>query len=80
MADPITLEEAKRRVRERLLGRLGVHAVGLRRRDGAVSLYWDPAHGGTRDELGAEARPLAEPYDVVIIEGPGAAGPRPTGK
>jgi hypothetical protein len=80
MADPESLENAKRKVAERMLGRDGVHAVGLRRAEGAVSIYWDPASGGTAAKIGAQARALAEPHHVILVESPGADGPRPLGR
>jgi hypothetical protein len=59
------LEEAKARVRRRVLGEPGVHAVGLRRKEDRVVLYADAA--GAAEEVLAAAREAAAPYAVVVV-------------
>jgi len=71
------LADAKRRVRERLLGTRGVHGVGVRVADSAVVLYVDP--GTSEPELRRLAAEAAAPHDViVVVEDPAAASDVPS--
>ncbi len=66
MGDP--LEDAKRRLKHRLLGRCGIHAVGIRRADNAVCLYAaaveDPELVALLPDIEREVAPLR----VLLIE------------
>ncbi|HIC80310.1 MAG TPA: hypothetical protein EYH07_14995 [Kiloniellaceae bacterium] len=74
MGDP--LEDAKRRLKHRMLGRCGVHAVGIRRADNAVCLYAaaieDPELVALLPDIEREVAPVR----VLLIEEapPKAAG------
>ena len=61
------LDDAKRRVKSRVLGRPGVHAVGLRRLDDQVVVY--ATVGAANETILAAAREAAAPYEVVVVEG-----------
>lgn len=60
------LEAAKGRVKRSVLGRGGVHAVGLRRASNEVVLY--AAGSGANEEILAAARDAAAPCQVVVVE------------
>jgi hypothetical protein len=60
------LDAAKGRVKRSVLGRGGVHGVGLRRDANQVVLY--AAASGASDEILAAARDAAAPCQVVVVE------------
>lgn len=60
------LEAAKGRVKRSVLGRGGVHGVGLRRAANQVVLY--AAASGASAEIVAAARDAAAPCRVVVVE------------
>lgn len=61
------LEAAKGRVKRSVLGRGGVHGVGLRRAANQVVLY--AATSGASEEVVAAARDAAAPCQLVVVEG-----------
>jgi hypothetical protein len=62
----LSLEEAKARVREALLGKAGVHAVGVRPSEGSVIIYMRP--GCEKAPVESLASRHAAPYRVRIVE------------
>jgi len=64
----ISLEDAKRAVSGALLGRQGVHAVGLRRKPPAILLYVDQAGDERTEALRTAAAALAAPHAVELVE------------
>lgn len=63
-----TLVEAKRRVSRAVLGRNGIHGVGTVGLRGLVILHIDPNSGGLPDGLLNQARALAQPFDLCVVE------------
>ena len=74
MGDP--LEQAKRRLKHRLLGRCGIHAVGIRRAENAVCLYTAAVKNPELTDLLPEIEKDIAPLRVLLIEEapPKAAG------
>lgn len=70
------LEEAKRRLKHRLLGRCGIHAVGIRRAENAVCLYAAAVEDAELTALLPEIEKEVAPLRVLLIEEapPKAAG------
>ena len=66
MTDPI--EDVKRKLSERYLGKGGVHAIGLSRSQNTLRLYVHPDPGTNREALVAEVTKDAGPYKLVVIE------------
>jgi hypothetical protein len=64
---PGDLEEAKQRVKARFLGNAGVHGVGIRASQNAVAVYVDRERERISDQLLAELKQAAAPWDVVVI-------------
>jgi hypothetical protein len=62
-----SLDEAKRHVRDQLLGREGVHAVGVRRDQNAVAVYVDSDAKERVQGLVSQLKPAIEPYDIIVI-------------
>lgn len=65
MAD--SLEEAKERLTRLYLGRSGIHGVGLRRSENAVTVYLD----GSGKELAGlvpEMERVVAPFRLLVIE------------
>ncbi|MES1241864.1 MAG: hypothetical protein ABUT39_09620 [Acidobacteriota bacterium] len=65
MADP--LEEAKERLGRLYLGRNGIHAVGLRRSENAVTVYLN-AGGRPPAGLVAELEREVAPHRLLLID------------
>jgi hypothetical protein len=61
-----SLDAAKSRVADRVLGRDGVHGVGLRHAGERIVLY--AGTGGASEEVVRVAREAAAPYRIVVVE------------
>jgi hypothetical protein len=73
------LGQAKRRVRARVLGMDGIHAVGIDRANGRVLIYATP--GALDDQLLRLAEVAASPHPVeVVAEEPAIATRSSAGK
>jgi hypothetical protein len=62
------LEAAKSLVREKYLGKAGIHGVGLRRSKEAVTLYVDPTDQPERQELLRSIEKEIEPVKLLVVE------------
>ena len=64
----MTLDDAKQLVSDRYLGQAGIHGVGIRRRDDALSLY---VEDHTHPDLTAKVLPDIErevqPHRVIAV-------------
>lgn len=61
------LRQAKQRVKSRFLGKHGVHAVGIRQADNAVSVYVDQDAPEPAMEVLDELRAAAAPCAVTVL-------------
>lgn len=66
MAD--TIEEIKRKLSTRYLGKDGVHGIGFSRRENVLRLYVHPEPGANRNALLAAVTKEAGPYKVILVE------------
>ncbi len=64
---PQTLEQAKREVSARYIGRSGIHGVGIRRSANAIYVYVDTPGGEIAPGVWSEMTKVAFPYPVVKI-------------
>lgn len=63
-----SLNDAKARVREACLGKLGVHAVGVSRTRQLVRVYLLPGSPPPEEELLGRIREAASPFPVIFVE------------
>ena len=63
-----SLDDVKRRLGERYLGKGGIHGVGLRRSRNAVTVYLSPGSVPGRDATLQALRAEAAPFDVIVVE------------
>jgi hypothetical protein len=63
-----TLEDAKSRVSRDVMGRYGVHGIGLRRSENAVVLYVEPARREEIERERARVAALAAPFPVMVVD------------
>ena len=61
-----TLKQAKGRVRDVALGRHGIHAVGIKRSEDAVTVHF--AGPGVDQATARELAELAKPHRLLVIE------------
>jgi hypothetical protein len=66
VATPI--EDIKRKLSERYLGKGGVHAIGFSRSKNTLRLYVHGDAGANRNELMEKVAKEAAPYKVEVIE------------
>lgn len=69
---PETLESVKDRISERYLGKSGIHAVGVRRKQNAITVYVQSSGTDAQEGLLRELRDEAAPYDVLVRDSPSA--------
>lgn len=61
-----SLDEARKRVSKKYLGKAGIHGVGIRRSRNALAVYVDPGPG--QGQILKEVASEAAPYSVLRIE------------
>jgi hypothetical protein len=66
VAEPI--EDVKRKLSERYLGKGGVHAIGLSRSENTLRLYVHAESGADWKKLLEKVTKEVAPYKVVVIE------------
>lgn len=62
------LEETKRRLAARYLGRAGIHGFGLRRSQEAITMYFEPCPGGEQEDLFREIGREAAPFRLIPLQ------------
>ena len=68
MAD--TLDDVKKRLKSRYVGKSGIHAIGVRRSQNALCVYVDPRAGPSQvvlDEIERDAAPFKL---LILLEEP----------
>jgi hypothetical protein len=63
-----SLEETKERLSQLYLGRGGIHGVGLRRSENAVTVYLDAGGGEPPAGLVGEMERAAAPFRLLVID------------
>jgi hypothetical protein len=63
----IPLEEVKEKIKAQYLGRGGIHGVGIRRGQNAVSVYVSPISDVEQERLLKEIEEAAAPYKLLVI-------------
>lgn len=63
-----SLDEAKRELRARYLGKHGIHAVGIRTSENAICVYVDPSGRIHAAEVLDNIRSDAAPFKLIVIE------------
>src|SRR4051794_38374524 len=63
----MTLEEAKSLVSDKYLGVAGIHGVGLKRKQDAISLYVEDEHDARLADALSEVKKAVQPYRVVVV-------------
>lgn len=62
-----TLLELKRIIRDKFLGKSGIHGIGIRASENALQVYLDPDVGPDQDEVVETIRRAVAPYALVVI-------------
>jgi hypothetical protein len=65
---PESLEAVKDRISARYLGIAGIHAVGIKRSENAITIYVDPAQKHAQQRTIQQIRKDAAPYRVLSKE------------
>lgn len=68
MADERTLEEVKELISEKYLGQSGIHGIGLRRKNSAITVYVDPGATEEQSELLTQIGEEVKPFKLMIVE------------
>jgi hypothetical protein len=64
----MTLETIKNKVRRKYLGEAGIHAIGVRRSQGALCLYVDSEENPDLHKLLEQIQKEISPYHVLAVE------------
>lgn len=68
MDDP--LQDAKRRISGRYLGRGGIHGIGLRRSEQGIVVYLEPGAAAVEGPLLREIEREAAPFRLILVHEP----------
>lgn len=63
-----SLEEVKRRLRDKYLGKEGIHGLGIRRSQNALCVYAKLNSSREQNKLLQELKNEAAPYQVMVID------------
>lgn len=63
-----SLNEVKRQLSRKYLGKSGIHGIGTRPAEQAISVYLKPCPANEREELREELEKEAAPFKVILIE------------
>jgi len=62
-----SLDEIKKRVAAKFLGKSGIHSIGISRAENSVRVYLEPESDNEVEEVLEQIRAEAAPYKVVHI-------------
>ena len=68
MAEERTLEEVKELISEKYLGQSGIHGVGLRRKNSAITVYVEPGATEEHSELLTQIGEEVKPFKLMVVE------------
>ena len=72
-----SLHDAKARLRNKYIGRHGVHSLGTRPERNAIVVYFEPGHTPQQLQLLEELRVDAGGFEIIeVAEAPPKTGPR----
>jgi hypothetical protein len=63
-----TLDEVKRRIAHKYLGKAGIHGVGIRRSQNALNVYMGADPSLDQKQLLKEIEREAAPYKVIVTQ------------
>ena len=66
----MTLDEAKDIVSDKFLGMAGIHGVGMKRKQRAISLYVENDRDARLQQALRGVRAAIQPYDVILVSAP----------